>query len=267
MSEITRRKPLANIKFGEQPHAALWLDKFIEKQARGEKQSRSDLVRQVAGIPTPESYNKFFNQWKTQLRQYRNGDCALKFGKATAHQQRMVIGTGNENVLETAVTLHRTYGVPYLPGSALKGLTASFARKYYGATHWRKESREYRLVFGNTDESGCVIFFDALPFYEKHLLRRDVLTPHHPKYYQPGSTVPPADWDDPIPVPFLSASGEYLVVLAAPSGGEAWLQAVFGMLKEALVELGIGAKTSSGYGRLTLGEISADELNGGKGAK
>lgn len=263
MNQVTRRQSLGNVSLNKQqaPHAGLWLDKFIKTQDRKEKSVRSKFVQEVAGIPTPESYKTFFNLWVEQLQRYRQGDCAMKFGKAVAHQQRIVIGTGNENVLETAVTLHRTYGVPYLPGSALKGLTASFARKYYGKDHWQKESDEYKLVFGNTDESGCVIFFDALPSYEagKSLLRQDVLTPHHPNYYKPGSTEPPADWDDPKPVPFLSATGEYFVALAAPKGGEAWLNVVFDILKEALKELGIGAKTSSGYGRMTLTPWSNEE--------
>lgn len=262
MSQVTRRQPLGNapLNIQQAPHAGLWLDKFIEKQAKSEKGARSDLVRQTASILTPASYKTFFRRWYEQLWHYRQDDCVVKFGKATAHQQRIVIGTGNENVLETAVTLHRTYGVPYLPGSALKGLTAAFARRYYG-DKWGKQSREYRIVFGDTDESGCIIFFDALPFYQPRLLHRDVLTPHHPKYYQPGSIVPPADWDDPNPVPFLSATGEYLVALAAPQGGESWLDIVFGMLGEALKELGVGAKTSSGYGRMALSEISLAEMN------
>lgn len=258
MSQVTRRQSLGDVSLNKQqaPHAGLWLDKFIKTQDRKEKSIRSKFVQEVASIPTPESYKTFFKLWVNQLQHYRQGDCVMKFGKAIAHQQRIVIGTGNENVLETAVTLHRTYGVPYLPGSALKGLTASFARKYYGVNHWQKESEEYKLVFGNTDESGCIVFFDALPFYAEKLLHQDVLTPHHPKYYQPGSTVPPADWDDPNPVPFLSATGEYLVALAAPKGGEAWLNVVFDMLREALKELGVGAKTSSGYGRMALSDYA-----------
>lgn len=36
---------------------------------------------------------------------------------------RLVVGLGTDNVLETGITLHHLYGVPIIPGSALKGLT------------------------------------------------------------------------------------------------------------------------------------------------
>ena len=35
---------------------------------------------------------------------------------------RMVVGLGAENVHETSMTLHHIYGIPYIPGSALKGI-------------------------------------------------------------------------------------------------------------------------------------------------
>lgn len=40
---------------------------------------------------------------------------------------RFVVGLGRESVLETGFTFHRLYGFPYLPGSALKGLTQACA--------------------------------------------------------------------------------------------------------------------------------------------
>jgi CRISPR-associated protein Cmr6 len=40
---------------------------------------------------------------------------------------RMVIGLGGAHVLETSMTLHHTYGIPYIPGSAVKGITRNIA--------------------------------------------------------------------------------------------------------------------------------------------
>jgi CRISPR-associated protein Cmr6 len=79
---------------------------------------------------------------------------------------------------------------------------------------------------------------------------------HHPAYYSGKNVelVPPADWDEPTPVPFLSATGSYLIALSAPKGCEEWRQAAFDILKLALAEEGVGAKTSSGYGRMTIQE-------------
>jgi len=40
---------------------------------------------------------------------------------------RLTVGLGRESVLETGFTFHRIYGFPYIPGSALKGLTQAWA--------------------------------------------------------------------------------------------------------------------------------------------
>ncbi len=75
----------------------------------------------------------------------------------------------------------------------------------------------------------------------------------HPEYYQ-GSAAP-ADWDSPTPLPFVSANGAYLVALGGADA--ACVVAGLTILGLALAELGIGAKTSSGYGRMTLTEPPA----------
>src|SRR5712692_1541822 len=155
----------------------------------------------------------------------------------------MIIGLGDESVLETAITLHRTYGVPYIPGSALKGLAASYVRQRLGVD-WQKDKDAYKVVFGNTDDTGYITFFDALYIpgtgFRGRALYPDVITVHHQKYYQDPNN-PPADWDDPTPVPFLTATGSYLIALAGSEleEHEAWIDATFAILKGALAELGI----------------------------
>jgi CRISPR-associated protein Cmr6 len=83
-----------------------------------------------------------------------------------------------------------------------------------------------------------------------------VITVHHPDYYQGGKDAP-ADWDSPNPVSLLSATGNYLIALAGPS---VWVDAAFRILELALAEQGVGAKTSSGYGRLRM-MGSSDDLD------
>lgn len=248
---MTSRRPMfKDIKPKSSSHAGLWLDKYIctqkTKDAEGkDTEARRNLVEQVSQIAIPVSYAAFFQRWRKQLEEY-----GATTRTATV-SGRMIVGLGNESVLETSVTLHRTYGVPYIPGSALKGLAASYARHYLGAS-WHKESKAYKIVFGDTESAGYITFFDALYIPEsgknRHPLAPDVITVHHQEYY--GDTgAPPADWDSPNPVPFLSATGDYLLALA---GEDAWVQAVFTILTLALRDVGIGAKTSSGYGRMAV---------------
>jgi CRISPR-associated protein Cmr6 len=39
---------------------------------------------------------------------------------------RMIVGLGVESVYETSMTLHHIYGIPYIPGSAIKGVVRSW---------------------------------------------------------------------------------------------------------------------------------------------
>ncbi|MGE4518021.1 MAG: type III-B CRISPR module RAMP protein Cmr6 [Desulfobacteraceae bacterium] len=39
---------------------------------------------------------------------------------------RMVVGIGDPSVYETSITLHHIYGIPYIPGSAIKGITRHY---------------------------------------------------------------------------------------------------------------------------------------------
>ena len=238
----TRRLPLEHIQKTNTTNAGLWLDKFIREQAKTDTESRCDLVKETSRIQPPKEYSHFFQQWKESLRNY-----GAEYREAKV-DGRMAIGLGEDSVLETSVTLHHTYGVPYIPGSALKGLAASFARQYLG-NDWQAKTPAYTTVFGDTEDAGYITFFDALPLPGSVVLHRDIITVHHRDYYQSDHPQPPADWDDPTPIPFLSASGEYLVALAGPS---TWVNAAFDILKHALAHSGIGSKTSSGYGRLSL---------------
>ncbi|ACA60314.1 type III-B CRISPR module RAMP protein Cmr6 [Candidatus Desulforudis audaxviator] len=240
----TRRTCLVSARKTPTTNAGLWLDKFIRNQAREDKDSRHDLVREVSDIPVPEEYSRWFERWRRVLQDY---GAACRVAEVLG---RIAVGLGEESVLETSVALHHTYGVPYIPGSALKGLAASFARQYLG-DDWQANAGAYKTVFGDTDTAGYVIFFDALPLPGSRLLYPDVITVHHEGYYQKGDK-PPADWDSPNPVPFLSATGKYLVALAGP---DAWVKAAFEILQYALLNLGVGAKTSSGYGRLRLESV------------
>jgi CRISPR-associated protein Cmr6 len=246
------------VRSEKETHAGLWFDKYIIKQNREDPESRRALIKEVSALPTPAAYEAFYKHWEETLASY-----GAKLQRASV-KGRMIVGLGSESVLETSICLHRTYGVPYIPGSALKGLAANYARLYLGADWQQKDGKYYKVVFGNTDDAGYITFFDA--FYipgtghtahdtqqKRKALYPDVITVHHQKYYQ-GQATPPADRDSPNPIPFLSATGTYLLALAAPDldlqVSDVWLSATFKMLEYALGTLGIGAKTSSGYGRM-----------------
>jgi CRISPR-associated protein Cmr6 len=149
-------------------------------------------------------------------------------------------------------------------GSYLLSFITVYFIRY--VTAYEQINQAYKVIFGDTDDAGYITFFDALyiPAKNKSMddkpLQPDIITVHHQEYYQHRSTAAPADWDSPIPVPFLCATGSYLVALAAPDIKDEteraqWLSSTGALLKAALKSMGIGAKTSSGYGRMKLEEL------------
>jgi CRISPR type III-B/RAMP module RAMP protein Cmr6 len=180
---------------------------------------------------------------------------------------RLVVGLGSENVLETGLRLHHTYGVPIIPGSALKGLASHYCHDVWGQRHdaaasganklFRRGGCYHSLLFGTTDDGGVITFHDAwvVPESLSGALRLDVMTPHHPKWQI--NQAPPTDFDSPVPVSFLSVAGTFDIRLswsgpaATPTDrAEAWTEMAMQLLREAVAEWGVGGKTSSGYGRL-----------------
>ena len=255
-----RRSALEGVRLpqGKEPHRGLWLDKFLRSARREDTEAKRVLVREAAGIPEPGEYRAFFERYRGALEAL---GAEIREARTLS---RLVVGLGGEGVLETALTLHRAYGVPYIPGSALKGLASRYAHLYLEGEAWRRDLARFHQgeaqagLFGTTEEQGLVVFWDALPLPGKWKLHPDILNPHHPDYYGSGEA-PPADWDSPVPVPFLSATGTFLLALSpapgvSPEEAGPWLRAAWRILAWALREEGVGAKTSSGYGRIALEE-------------
>lgn len=180
----------------------------------------------------------------------------------------IVIGQGEASVLETFLTLHRVYGVPYLPGTAVKGAAAHFCHRYLGKEKENARFREggeiYNLLFGSKEQQALIAYHDAFPTVDSvaSAIRLDVMTPHHQQYNQmiAGQTVPgqaqaPRDDDSPIPIPFLAVSANFRLALTCRSNDpvdKKWLDIAGKIVSEALEQEGLGGKTNAGYGQLRL---------------
>jgi len=141
-------------------------------------------------------------------------------------QSRLVVGLGSSHVLETALTLHHTYGIPYIPGSALKGVCRAVAfwklAEKKGILNNEKEIKElsekfygklvendddilsYQLLFGAQDFKGLLLFLDSYPIIEENtdIFELDIMNNHYSSYYGEGK--PPGDWENPVPIYFLT---------------------------------------------------------------
>jgi CRISPR-associated protein Cmr6 len=194
---------------------------------------------------------------------------------------RLVIGLGASHPQETSMTLHHIYGIPYIPGSAIKGVTRHWAVLKFAEKKNKTEDMEFEKdiekvsnalekgedlelevekitfkdlieIFGTQEKQGKVIFFDAYPF-EEIRLKIDVMNPHYPKYYLEGQ--PPADWQTPVPIKFLTVENTKFQFYLA-SKEQTLVEKARSLLLETIQNYGIGAKTSLGYGIF----INADKL-------
>lgn len=170
----------------------------------------------------------------------------------------LATGLGLSHPVENGMTWHHTLGVPYLPGSAVKGIIRTWAEQWVDPS---PKSEDINRIFGPWDEDksnaieaaktvGTVIFFDALPVQPVELAS-DIMTPHYQKYYG-GADEPPGDWCNPNPIPFLTVgAGQLFLFAIAPrkKKNTADLDLVLQWLDEALEMIGAGAKTATGYGR------------------
>lgn len=115
---------------------------------------------------------------------------------------------------------------------------------------------------------GDIVFFDAFPV-NPPTVELDIMNPHYPNYYNNDidnkEFQPPVDWQNPVPIFFLTVKDTTFQFLFGIRKGRKKFDVDFGngkrkgdvikvltdLLKEALSNHGIGAKTAVGYGRLS----------------
>jgi CRISPR-associated protein Cmr6 len=190
-------------------------------------------------------------------------------------------GLGNEHPTENGFAFLWPYGLPYLPGSGVKGVLRAAAREL----DWPDDERH--ALFGSDPPQGndrggeddpdlrrgALNFWDVLPKLEGDRLLVDVMTPHQTHYYQPkaggarandkttaGSTNP-HDSGQPNPIYFLTVPPRSRFVFhvacdparlaVVPALGEGrWRERLTEAFEHAFTWLGFGAKTAVGYGAM-----------------
>jgi len=172
----------------------------------------------------------------------------------------MVVGLGQTSILETSMTVDRITGIPIIPGSALKGLAASYAMlcdlEEPDRAKAEKNNLEFKAIFGSQGESGRVIFLDAVPT-EAPKLEPDIMNNHYQGYYsdKTGRTAP-TPYQNPVQVYFLTLGKKSQFAFAVASRDQQpdtrkFVEQAEHWLRRGLSELGIGAKTSAGYGYMS----------------
>jgi len=87
-----------------------------------------------------------------------------------------------------------------------------FQKKFYGDLITDdKEILKYQLLFGTQGFKGLLLFLDAYPEIQdgsiKELFKLDIMNPHYSEYYGEKRDIP-GDWENPVPVFFLTVKEE-----------------------------------------------------------
>jgi len=215
------------------------------------RQAKTAHIQKICAIPASPFYHHAYQRWQSatadQLR-FRQLELAL--------ESRLFIGLTGGGMLETGCAISHSYGMPYIPGSSVKGVVRAHARdSLFGHEH-TEIINELFGVDADPDKghpqglSGLVTFHDAwwVPGSADHPLVEEIVTTHHLDYYGNEGQTPATDFDSPVPNSQIAVQGRFLFVLEGPRGTPGWLDLAEKMLIAALSTRGIGAKTRTGYG-------------------
>lgn len=177
-------------------------------------------------------------------------------------------GLGLEHPIENGFAFLAPYGLPYLAGSAVKGVLRRAAEELCADGELDFDPALIDALFGPEDtlaaRRGTLTCWDVLPQFDAMTL--DIMTPHQSGYYQGNES--PHDAGKPTPIPFLAlpAGAKFRFVLRfepslVPAASRAaladWQAVALRIARHAFDWLGFGAKTAVGYGAMALDRQAA----------
>src|SRR6266568_6893797 len=195
---------LVNDRIARCKNLALILDKYPPQHVVADTKNKGPWLQGLIKgdhIDAPLAQSAY-NRWRSMMSAIEATcfDVSLDW--------RIVIGLGGESVLETDITLHHLYGIPFIPGSALKGLTRAYVTgeiEGYKSEKIEDDNDEIKRIFGEEKQAGSVIFFDAMPTGGKAAFALDIMNPHYGDYY--GGSKPPTNDQNPLPITYLTVTG------------------------------------------------------------
>jgi len=255
---------------------------LTDSQLSGKKFKNKIMENEKLSVPFEILPIKYYESYRQRME---NLIVHLKqMGYSVMHVEqslnwRLLVNLGAASVYEASLLFHRNYSIPYIPGSAVKGATRHWSIQKF-VEELRKSDISYEdgvkkidlalengndlninadevafrdliRIFGTQNKKGDVIFFNALPVLKenKDFVVLDIMNVHYGDYYRDESgKTPPGDWMNPTPVFFLAVEKGTKFKFTVISKNSNLANKAINLLKEAINKIGIGAKTSAGYG-------------------
>ena len=105
---------------------SLLLDRYVgyKHDWKLQEEQKIELFKKVASNFQFENnlIQHYYQRWQARVKFLPYAQSFNAFP-----EWRMIVGLGQTSILETSITLDRITGIPIIPGSALKGLAASYA--------------------------------------------------------------------------------------------------------------------------------------------
>lgn len=206
------------------------------------------------------------NRQFVQLLNKRPGLNSVVYGEL---QGRLIINLSDSLIQNAGICLDRNTGLPFIPGSAIKGVARHVALEYLRKDEWSID--DFVSAFGCSEADfkndgelssysstacvktckGGVDFLSAIPITEPTIVV-DISNVHYPDYYKTGEL-----WDlskespKPNTFPAVEKGVRYafgLVANGMDGVDDKLFEKVRGALVEAITLHGLGAKTGAGYG-------------------
>ena len=209
---------------------------------------------------------------------------------------RLLVNLAGGVIENAGIALDRCFGLPFIPGSAVKGIARAQALWEIHDAQGEDKARLLRLAMllfgygandlkpggdfgwaggaaaasrvaneiGSQDYKGCACFLPAYPTTPPELVV-DMVNPHYPEYYR-GRRAKAEDNESPIPnyFPAVEAGSSFgfaVLLNRFPKcdgvSADDLLNQARQWLERAVTRKGVGAKTAAGYGWFELGRKTA----------
>ncbi len=230
----------------------------------------------------------YTRRFLTLFRQAYKNRAAVTIGRL---ESRLAINLADSLIQNAGICLDRLTGLPFIPGSAIKGVCRHEAWEELNNASETKKPELLRLfcaVFGTAeddfrkgslkqfrdygpdlakDQKGAISFLPAYPVNADAKIVVDLTNVHYPDYYRTGKPEELRNEKprpNPFPVVEAGAHFAFCLLLNRPDRSPALLEAATRWLHQAIQRRGLGAKTAAGYGWFSirpevLAELEAQE--------
>ncbi len=246
---------------------SLYFSYWGESDWRAEDKKKGEALRKTLKLPQGQEtqIEALAERQSSLIQAMPEANRLMTVGRLVSP---LATGMGIEHPLENGFAFLNPYGLPYLPGSSIKGVLRKAAQELIEMQENGWSNEWENALFGlepvDSDDKpkrGALTFWDSIPELAGNALEIDIMTPHYSEYYQGKAS--PHDSGQPTPIPFMviPAKSKFTFHISCTQKhllpelrANEWKDPMRQALEHAFDWLGFGAKTSVGYGAMEVDE-------------